>query len=651
MDESRNSATKYLMTPKNVSLRPIVISLIIIPVNALWLILMEEFRYSGHPTTASLSFNVIFWLFLLTLINFILKKITPKFALRRGELLIIYVMLAIASSISGHDALISLPSVLGHAYWFATPENEWQDLFWQYIPYWLAVKDSSVLSGYYQGESSFYNFSYIKKWLIPMAWWSAFYFVLLYIMLCINVIFRKQWTEVEKLSYPVIQLPLEMTQENTNRLIKNKMFWIGFTIAGIIDLVNGFHFLLPVVPEIRVKQYDISYLFTEKPWNAIGWTPISFYPFAIGLCFFAPLDLLFSTWFFYLFGKAQRIFGSVIGVQKMQGFPYYDQQVFGAAFGIFIMALWANRRHLAQVIKASLGILRIDDLNEPIKYRSAIIGIIIGISIIIMFCIRAGMSFWVIPIYFFIYYMLWITITRIRAQLGPPVHDFWSYTSGQTFGHPDMMLVSFFGTRRLGNGTLTMFSFFWWFNKGFRGHPAPHQLEAFKLSEQGKMENRITFIAIVIATIAGIISCLWVMMHYSYKFGAPGVHYYGGIYFDSYLSRWLTHPETTDFTTITAMLLGLIFTIFLSTMRLRFIGWQLHPVGYALSGSWTMNLVWFVFLTTWIIKFIILKYGGLSIYRRATPIFLGLILGEFIVGSIWTIVGIIFDIPSYAFWY
>ncbi len=196
-----------------------------------------------------------------------------------------------------------------------------------------------------------------------------------------------------------------------------------------------------------------------------------------------------------------------------------------------------------------------------------------------------------------------------------------------------------------------MFSFFWWFNKGFRGHPAPHQLEAFKLSEQGKMENKMTFIAIIIATIAGIISCLWVIMHYSYKLGAPGVHYYGGIYFNSYLSRWLTHPETTDFTTITAMLLGLIFTIFLSIMRLRFIGWQLHPVGYALSGSWTMNLVWFVFLATWIIKFFILKYGGLATYRRVIPIFLGLILGEFIVGSIWTIVGIIFDIPSYAFWY
>jgi hypothetical protein len=214
-----------------------------------------------------------------------------------------------------------------------------------------------------------------------------------------------------------------------------------------------------------------------------------------------------------------------------------------------------------------------------------------------------------------------------------------------------MMMVSFFGTRRLGSGNLTMFSFFWWFNKGFRGHPAPHQLEAFKLSELSKMENKRTFIAILVAVIVGMVSCIWTILHYSYKFGAPGVHYYGGVYFDSYLSRWLTHPESTDFVSILGMLAGLVFTIFLAIMRMKFIGWQLHPVGYALSGSWTMNLVWFVFFITWVIKFSILKYGGLKTFRRFTPFFLGLILGEFTVGSVWTIIGVFLNIPTYAFWY
>jgi hypothetical protein len=165
------------------------------------------------------------------------------------------------------------------------------------------------------------------------------------------------------------------------------------------------------------------------------------------------------------------------------------------------------------------------------------------------------------------------------------------------------------------------------------------------------MENHRTFLAIVLAMVVGIIACVWTLLHYSYRFGAPGVHYYGGVYFNSFLPRWLNHPEPVDFGVLVAMGAGLTFTLFLAAMRMRFIGWQFHPVGYALSGSWTMNLVWFVFFISWGLKLTILKYGGLKAYRRAIPFFLGLVLGEFIIGSLWTIIGIVFDVPSYAFWY
>ena len=33
------------------------------------------------------------------------------------------------------------------------------------------------------------------------------------------------------------------------------------------------------------------------------------------------------------------------------------------------------------------------------------------------------------------------------------------------------------------------------------------------------------------------------------------------------------------------------------------------------------------------------------------PIFLGLILGEFTVGSLWTIIGIVRNVSTYGFWF
>ena len=138
------------MSPEKSSLRKrgICLGLVLIP--------MEGFRYSGHPTTAPLFFNVIFLLLLLILLNRLLTRFTPRVVLSRAELLTLYVMLSIASAISGHNQLIGLAPILGYPFWFATPENEWVTLFFSHIPRWLAVSDKSVLRGDYQGESSFF---------------------------------------------------------------------------------------------------------------------------------------------------------------------------------------------------------------------------------------------------------------------------------------------------------------------------------------------------------------------------------------------------------------------------------------------------------------------------------------------------------------
>ncbi len=65
-------------------------------------------------------------------------------------------------------------------------------------------------------------------------------------------------------------------------------------------------------------------------------------------------------------------------------------------------------------------------------------------------------------------------------------------------------------------------------------------------------------------------------------------------------------------------------------------------MGFAASPiGWAMLVIWFSIFLGWLSKFIILKAGGLKLYRRARPLFLGLILGDCIMGGIWTIIGLI----------
>ena len=101
----------------------------------------------GYPTTISLYFNVIFCIFAILGVNLILVRIAPRVAMQQGELLTIYVMLAIASSLAGHDVLRVLIPMIPYAFWYATPENDWADLFHRYIPDWMAVKEKIFLNG------------------------------------------------------------------------------------------------------------------------------------------------------------------------------------------------------------------------------------------------------------------------------------------------------------------------------------------------------------------------------------------------------------------------------------------------------------------------------------------------------------------------
>ncbi|MBI1926291.1 hypothetical protein HYR99_18850 [Candidatus Poribacteria bacterium] len=632
---------------KGVSLRALIIASILIPPNSYWIMQTEMAWYSGRPTILSLFFNVIFCIFVLVLLNALWGKFSPKTALNQCELIVIFIMLSSASAVAGWDMIQALVPVLGHAFWYATPENEWKELFWRYLPTWLTVRDAAALSEYYEGNSTLYTARNIKSWVTPVLSWSGFIIALVFVMVCLNVVIRRQWTEAEKLRYPVIQLPYEMTRPG---FLRSKLLWTAFLIAGSIDLINGLSTFYPTLPTIPVKRHDIGYLFPGKPWSAIGWTPISFYPFAIGMGFFIPLDLSFSCWFFYLFWKVQRVLADLAGLRSLPQFPYVNEQAFGIYIGLVMVVLWMARTHLKQVLKRVFGgTSELNDSEEPLRYRSAFWGIVCGMAFILLFWHTGGMSLWVAWVYFLIYFaIISLAITRIRAELGTPVNDFY-YSTGWT--GPDAIMVSVFGTKRFTPEDLTMFSLLFGINRGFyRCHPMPHQLEGFKLAERVQMKNKKLVFAILLATILGTLSAFWAFLHIAYRTPGGVVGSFTGPQAFSQLQAWLSRPIHTDYPAVAFIGIGLMLSFCLMAMRTRFLWWPLHPAGYALSASWTMNMLWLPLFFSWATKAVLLRYGGLKAHRQAVPFFLGLILGEFIMGSFWSLFCVILGRPTYTFW-
>ncbi|NIR00592.1 MAG: hypothetical protein GTN78_10390, partial [Gemmatimonadales bacterium] len=98
-------------------------------------------------------------------------------------------------------------------------------------------------------------------------------------------------------------------------------------------------------------------------------------------------------------------------------------------------------------------------------------------------------------------------------------------------------------------------------------------------------------------------------------------------------------------------MLGAGATLLIAIMRLRYIGWCLHPVPFVVTaGAGTfVGFFWMPFLIAWILKLVIVRYWGRKGFCTALPFFLGLILGEMIGGMVWPLYGVITQSRCYSF--
>lgn len=631
-----------------IRLRCWLLSLVLIYINCYWTVFQEAIWYAW-PTDAVPFSTVIVIVFFLTVFNLLSKKFSKRQLFNHSELIVIYIMLSISSAIANWNMFAAAIPSVGHAFWFANPENEWQELIWQHLPGWLTISDKSILRAYYQGDSTIFTPIYMRAWAMPVLLWTACASVLFASMLLISSILRKQWTQRERLTYPVIQMPLEMMNPN-GVFFKNRLMWIGFAISSLIIIVNSINFYYPSFPHIPIKRQNIDYLFTDKPWNAVIPMKVSFYPFIIGLGFMMPLDLCFSAWFFYLFSKLQLVLISASGLQIRSRFPYLIEQSFGAVIALCGFYIWTGKGHFKQILKHLFSGKSSYDKDEPISYKATIWAFIGCIIFLILFLVKMGMSLWVAVCYLVIIYALSLVITRVRAELGMPVHDFEGL-------EPRTSLLTITGTFRLGAKNLTAITLMRWAETGdYNPHPMPHYLEGFKMAERSNASYKKLFFAMLLAIVVSSFFCLLTALQMYYRYGASSgnipdtmTRWYGeSLYSD--LQNKLSYQVNTNSMAVSAMGFGAFVGSFLMYMRMRFIWFPFHSLGYILASSWAMYNLWSCVLISWLAKFIILKHGGLRFYRKSLPFFWGLILGDFIAGGLWLAIGIIFDMNVYVFY-
>ena len=631
-----------------ISIKSILFGLLLMPLCVYLVALEEMIWHSLHWSSMSLPQISVFFLFVLIVVNKIASRILCKELFSRSELLMIYVIISTTLAFTAHDNMVCLMGVLPHATFFATAENDWINLFYQYLPDWLVIRDDKTAYYFYKGESAFWSTGFYRFWIKPAIAWSFLISLLFFMLLCISTILRKQWIESERLAYPIIQIPLEMT-DSTSGFFQNRVMWIGFSVAGAISFINGLSFIYPNIPRFPIKEanYDLSNYFTHAPWNSLGTMPLRFYPFLIGLSFLIPLDLTFSTWFFYLFRKLERLIGATMG-WNIPKYPFFGEQATGAMIGLCLTAIYLGRWHLVEVFRKVIGLdSTLDDKDEPMGYRTAVLSFLGGMVVLMIFCGHLGMSQWLVPLFFGLYFVIAIAMTRMRAEVGPPLHAI-------VLVNPQIILVTGLGTRKLGTANLTMFSLFYWFNRLNRSHPMPHQLEAFKIAERTGANTSRLFWAMMLALVVGVLLTFWIFPYTLYRYGATTAGELLGAGSQAYssLSGWLQHPNPPDYVSSSVIGVSFLFSIGMMWMRMRFLRFPFHPAGYVLGvSSGTIDVYWFALFVCWLAKLLILRHGGVRSYRKVLPFFMGLVLGDFVVGCYWGLLSIVIGVPLYTTWF
>ena len=633
-----SSPKPYSLTSRSVliGLLGVIIQCLVTPYNDF---LVGSTYLAGNHLPIAVVFSLTV---LILVVNVLLKRIKSGMQLSAAELTIIWGMMLVASGIPSSGLMRYLIPLLVSPFYFATAENDWADLFHQHLPSWMVVSNPKAVSYFYEklpdGEAIPW-----EAWLKPMLAWSAFALVFFFMIICWSVLLRKQWVEHERFSFPLVQLPVEIFQppegkELINRFFKNYAMWIGFSIPVVLHGLKGLHLYFPFIPNPPVF-FPISRYFTEKPFSALAWWPsvqLFIYPSVIAVVYLLTLEISFSFWFFFLLTKIESILIYAAGSKINTGTFQQNQQMGG--FLVFIVfTIWLGRDHFKNTFSTLFGRKTTNDRNEPLPYAWAVTGLICSLFLLALMCILAGMNAWV-AIFILVLFLGLSTVMTWMVTNGGLLFVLYPFL-------PSDYLITLFGSARVRASSWTIVVYERVLMFDMREFMMPSVVNNFKIVDQIRVKQRSLLIVMGLSMVFAIGVSYYSSLNLIYKRGALNLQHWTYVISATApftrLASILQHPTGIEIDRFISLIIGGLAIFGILLMRHHYLWWKIHPIGFLMTTSYATYCYWFSFFLGWLCKYIMLKFGGFAYYRKLRPAFLGVILGECLVGGIWIIVGLV----------
>ena len=508
----------------------------------------------------------------------------------------------------------------------------------------------------------------LQHWVSPMLYWGPMLVFYVVCVVSIVLIVHRQWVRHEQLSYPLAKISTALIEREpgrpTSRLFRSRLFWWGVGPVMFIYGLRLLHLWYPsYVPDIAVQWNVTSGFYDLLPTaRKIGDHQLAsgtLYFTIVGIAYFVSSEialtmglsqvLLFLVAYQFLLTTGRPLAGEDRTMARA-----------GAYVGYAVILLYTGRHYYWLVLRNALGWGRADPRErEPIlACRLLFLGFGGFYGMLVL-----GMGLdWLIGLLFAMLLLLtFLVFTRIVCETGIPfLHTHWL---------PGLLLGKLMGYAAVGAGPL-MLTYYLGniLALDMRETLMPYVATSMKVADDAGVRRTrllpVLFGAAVVALVVGFFATSYGMYNYSgsqdwwaFRF-SPRLPFDGAVKGVSFVHRTGQLEEATaahglaklgllkvDQGAATYFLLGAGAVVVCSLLRFRFSWWHLHPVLFLVWGTYGMTCVFWSFLIGWLVKALVVRFGGGRVYQNLKPLFIGLIVGELASGGVSILIGFV-----YYFW-
>jgi hypothetical protein len=597
---------------------------------------LNKFDWAFRP----LAVGPVFLLFLLILpVNTLLRKARPEWTFTGPELLLAYAMMAICAALANEGLFGYVTGNSVHPNYFATPENRWARTFLPSVPVWLQVSEPEAVRWFFEGKPAGAAIPW-AEWTAPVLAWSVFALALYAAFFSLGCLMRKDWIEGQRLAFPIAALPIEMAGDaipsSGSPFFRNPLLWFGVALPVVQSLVQMAHLFVPAVPYSGLYFNIGRYFAGTGPWDSISDSSAYIGFETIGLLALMPAEISLSLWLFYLFNRAQVFTFAALGFgQEGVGAGTFSPSAFityqeaGGALMLAAILLWQSRRAIAAALRSLVGLPAPRDPFDPVPPGAAVLLLLASLAFTAFWVRRAGMDLWVFASLMVIFFGYSLATARLVAAGGVFVPD--------VSMAPRDLLVGLTGAAGYSPASLTMVTYLQaTFMGEWKVNFVHYNMNDMKILHSARLPGRLAAGALLLALVLMIAIVPWVNIHVAYTHGAQQFDVYQfrdmGNWRFGQLSDSLRTPEAATPFLPAGLLTGALVMFVLNWLHTSFLWWAVSPIGFIMGGTWGLNdRLWTNAFIAWVLVVLMIRFGGLRMYRRFRPLFLGMVLGHFLI--------------------